>query len=71
MKKEIKSLLSSAKDITSGYLKDGKIKSKNPSMRLFICKGCQSFTDPKCNECGCYMPFKVKFEHAKCPKGMW
>jgi len=39
--------------------------------RLKICSTCKQFKNNVCLECKCYMPYKVKFEHIKCPKNNW
>lgn len=55
---------------------DVEIKTTSPiiaEQRLETCKGCEAF-EPKrgmCNDCGCYMPEKVKLAAALCPRGVW
>lgn len=40
--------------------------------RYNICKECNDFTSLKlCSNCNCFMPVKVKFALANCPKGKW
>lgn len=40
--------------------------------RFAICKECPELLISKqCNQCGCFMPAKVKLLHAQCPKGLW
>jgi len=46
--------------------------SARPKLRLSICQTCPHFTKiDTCDQCHCYMPAKVQFEKAKCPKGLW
>ena len=42
-------------------------------LRMSICEGCPSYSSDskKCNECGCFMPMKTKFETSTCPKNKW
>lgn len=40
--------------------------------RYNICKECGDFTALKlCKNCNCFMPVKVKFALAECPKQKW
>jgi hypothetical protein len=39
--------------------------------RLNICSACEKYKNNVCLECKCYMPFKAKLEHVKCPKNNW
>lgn len=40
--------------------------------RFNTCKKCENFTTAYiCNQCGCYMKFKVKLKTASCPIYMW
>ena len=42
------------------------------SERLDICKKCEEFKSIKvCGICNCYMPVKVVFAAASCPKEKW
>ncbi len=41
--------------------------------RLKICDDCPSLSanKNKCNECGCYLSYKVMLDSTKCPKQKW
>lgn len=40
--------------------------------RAKICDGCSHLTKMNtCNLCGCFMPAKVKYKQATCPKSKW
>ena len=40
--------------------------------RYDICRQCDSFSSLKlCNECGCFMPLKVKIKSSSCPLKKW
>lgn len=41
--------------------------------RLNICNDCDKIINPMkiCNVCNCYMPVKVCFSGASCPKDKW
>ncbi len=71
MKKEIKSLVSTAKDIASGYIHTGIILNKDPYRRVGICLPCEFYQKARCKQCGCFVEFKAQFEFAKCPIGKW
>jgi membrane protease subunit (stomatin/prohibitin family) len=39
---------------------------------MSICEECPKFTKLKfCEECGCFMPVKVKLKDVKCPLDKW
>ena len=41
--------------------------------RMNTCMSCKYLSEDKttCNECGCILQVKLKFESASCPKGYW
>ena len=41
--------------------------------RMAVCRACEfvSQDHSKCQACGCYLGFKLKFEASRCPKGHW
>lgn len=41
--------------------------------RAAICSECPLLDSEnyKCNECGCYLKFKISWETSTCPKGKW
>lgn len=48
--------------------------SKEKATELYaICKSCEEFNSviKKCNVCHCFMPFKVRWGGAQCPKNKW
>jgi|APFre7841882793_1041355.scaffolds.fasta_scaffold05320_4 hypothetical protein len=48
------------------------VRSDIAQQRYDVCKGCADFTALKlCRYCNCFMPVKVKFALADCPKGKW
>lgn len=78
MKKELKNLIDTAKDVALEFSKTGKLLNKNPDNRMRICQACECYENNfcsrnKCNKegCGCFMPVKVKLEAATCPKKKW
>jgi hypothetical protein len=47
-------------------------KQELAQKRYDICKTCEEFTGVKtCKQCNCFMPVKVKFAQAWCPKTKW
>ena len=52
--------------VTSGFVPD-EIAEK----RYNVCLECKYFEDKKCKLCSCYMPAKVLFKNAECPKNYW
>lgn len=43
------------------------------SARLELCLSCEHYTeeDENCEQCGCYVPMKVKDVHGRCPVDKW
>jgi len=39
--------------------------------RLEICGTCSEYKDCKCSQCGCFMPFKARFQVSICPLNKW
>ena len=41
--------------------------------RVAECKQCDQYleTTLRCNECGCFVPFKAQMRKSKCPIGKW
>lgn len=48
-------------------LEDESVKEQ----RKEICGSCEHFKLTICEQCGCLMPLKWQFEHAKCPLNKW
>jgi hypothetical protein len=49
-----------------------KVDTVKSMTRFATCVGCPEFLPTKqCRKCGCFMPAKVKLEHAFCPLGKW
>ena len=41
--------------------------------RMEICKGCEKFNPEsvRCNDCGCFLEIKAKWNSEKCPLEKW
>jgi len=72
MKKEIKNLVQTVKDVASHAAKTGEILERKSAERLAICGKCPQY-DPKgwCKLCGCYLRVKAKMAGSKCPLKKW
>ncbi len=49
------------------------LNEEQKRIRDAICKTCKSYIEEKqiCNECKCFMPWKIELKLAKCPLGKW
>lgn len=49
------------------------VSDEKESERLKICKGCEYYNrkEDECEECGCYIPMKVKIIFDSCPINKW
>jgi len=52
--------------VTSGFVPD-----EIAEQRYNGCLECKYFKNKKCKVCSCYMPAKVLFKDAVCPKNYW
>lgn len=67
-----RSLLGSLWDSAKKFVKDPvPIPGEVQESRMIVCRGCPSFVDEKCVECGCYMRIKTQFSEMECPLGKW
>lgn len=77
MKKEIKNLIQTTKDVATGFAKTGTLLNKSPDTRMNICRACACFDGVRCSKakckegCNCLMAVKVKLEFATCPLKKW
>ena len=41
--------------------------------RVEVCKQCDQYLEStlRCNECGCFVPFKAQMRKSNCPIGKW
>lgn len=78
IKKDLKSLASSAVDVAKGVVQQGKLLAADSNKRMDICRKCECFHDGRCSRdkcprvgCNCWMQVKTQFAGSKCPKGKW
>tara|TARA_R110001592_G_scaffold350425_1_gene646556 strand:- start:125 stop:541 length:417 start_codon:yes stop_codon:yes gene_type:complete len=64
---KVKSFFTTMRD----WAKSGFKKAEFADKRYSICQGCEYFSEPRCNLCGCYMKGKTSVAKASCPILKW
>ena len=66
LKNKLEQIKSVGKTVVSGFVSD-----EIAEQRYNVCLECEYFKNKKCKICSCYMPAKVLFKSAECPKNYW
>ena len=72
---KIKNFMESARQVVRQAVQgqDVLVSQEKFDSRMAVCRACEFISQDhsKCQACGCYLGFKLKFEASRCPKGYW